>query len=312
MTISRRRFLTILGATSAAIATGPADALAIVPSYRWEGVVLGAESGITLVGLNKTTAKQLTMKVLQEIERLENIFSLHRANSAIRRLNHHGTIDHAAPELVEVLKIALQLSQASEGAFDPTIQPLWQRLYFAETLPAAGELAALRRRIDYRSVRIDGTSIYFAKPGTQITLNGLAQGFITDRVTALFRDNGLNDVLVELGETYASGRNPALRPWTIALRKPGSVDTARTIALENQALATSGGYGTPFTVSSKLHHLINARTGLSEHSIGSVSVIAPSAVLADGLSTTLALLPQAEHQKILKHWPGTQAFVQLS
>ena len=202
--------------------------LAAHPQYHiWTGDSLGGPASLTLWHPNARFAEQTIARVRTEVERLEAVFSLFRADSEISRLNRDGGLDKPSPDLVAALVRSHEVAADSGGAFDPTVQPLW-RLYEswfrrhpdAATGPAAAEVAAARALVDYRSIDIAGARIAFARSGMAITLNGIAQGYITDRVADLLRHEGFEHALVEVGETRALGGQPEGGAWTVALADP--------------------------------------------------------------------------------------------
>ncbi|MDC0358540.1 FAD:protein FMN transferase [Oligoflexia bacterium] len=308
--LSRRRFISMV-ACAAGCAVVPGVATAALPQpFRWQGDVMGGLASMTLYTNDKKQAELVCEQCLTEIRRLEGILSLYRPASSIRYLNKEGTLKNPPAELVQLVKKSIRLSELSEGAFDITLQPLWHYLFYAkeETLDPK-RIAALQQLIDFRKIRVSDQLISLSTPGMMITLNGIAQGFITDRITKIFRQNGFKNVLVELGETYGSGRNAENRPWQIGIQSPDGQDLLRIVDLENLSLATSGGYGTPFGEGKELHHLIDPKTGSSAKRFKSVSVVAASATDADGLSTTLALVGKEDHIRILNHFPGSSAYI---
>src|SRR5690606_7486502 len=128
-------------------------------------------------------------RCVAEIDRLESIFSLYRPQSALVRLNAAGTLVQPPVELVELLSFALALARRSEGAFDPTVQPLYRLLaeHFAQpgATPAGPDARAIGRVLEsvgHRHVELDAALVRLHRPGMAVTLNGVAQGFITDRV----------------------------------------------------------------------------------------------------------------------------------
>lgn len=295
--MNRRRFIHMLGATAAtAMLPLPALALSDEKRYRWRGILLGTEGGFQLYHEEAGAAKAITHKAVNEIRRLESIFSLYQSHSAVRRLNRDGVLHNAPTELVECLRQAQQISQLTNGAFDPTVQPLWQ-LYSAIPSPTPQQLDDTLKRVDYRHIEITDGAILLREKA-KITLNGIAQGFITDRITTLLKAEGITRTLVELGETRGLGK-----AWQIGLRNAEG-EIGNIITLENKSVATSGGYATPLGDS---NHLLNPRTGQSAKHHKSVSIIANHATQADALSTALSILPYAEAMAIVNKLTQVEA-----
>jgi FAD:protein FMN transferase len=291
--LSRRRFISISAATLG-LGLTVRDAGANPSSIRrWRGVALGADAELILHHPDPNQANKIINACLAEVRRLESIFSLYQPNSALARLNTNSRIAAPPLELVDLLSRARGFAEVTHGAFDVTVQPLW-KLYaehFAKPNadpagPPTEALGKTRARIGYQRLRIDAQEISFAAPGMAITLNGIAQGYITDRVADLLRGFGMTDVLVNMGETRALGGHPDGRPWRIGLEK----SLSREINLRDAAIATSGGYGFIFAPGTGLHHIIDPRTGVSPAHWQQVSVIADDATTADALSTASMML----------------------
>jgi thiamine biosynthesis lipoprotein len=316
--ISRRRFLSIAATWAALGRTPSVDA---GTSVVWRGQALGGFASITLQHPDRARARAAMAECTAEIERLENVFSLYRPASALSRLNAHGGLDAPPHELVELMAFALELAAATEGAFDPTVQPLY-RLYaehFARPGLAEGPdesaLAEALTRIGYRGVEASSQRIGLSHPGMAVTLNGVAQGFITDRVADLLRGAGFAHVLVNLGEIRVLGPRQDGRPWRVALddpRRPGVPTQELRLGDSGDllpALATSAATATMFAADPRFHHLLDPRTGRCADHYVSVSVSARRATIADGLSTALSILPPEKARALLAAYPGTRAYL---
>ncbi len=298
--LTRRRAIVIAGA-AAGIALGPGllRASSGPDLYRWRGTALGADATILLHNTNRSVADRLIRRCVAEIERLERIFSLYRRDSSVVLLNREGVLDNPPLDLVRLLSESRGFWSLTGGAFDPTVQPLWDlyaRHFARPDADPAGpnprEIAAARSRIGFDRVDFDAGRVSLTKPGAAVTFNGIAQGYITDRVADLLRGQGVDRVLLELGEVRALGQHPDGRRWQVGLADPGDPQrTTRTIEIENGAVATSGGYGTRFDADGRHHHLFDPTTGLSANRYRSVSVQAPLATTADALSTGLSAMP---------------------
>ncbi len=297
--LSRRRFIQLVAACSATTAM-PLTAKALLAAkpqmVTWQGQALGAEATLSLAHENHAFAQKVIQDCLREINRLESIFSLYREDSQISKLNHHKQLVHPAPELVEVIESAIQFGEQSDGLFDVTIQPLWQ-LYHQHFLkegadpvgPPAEEIHRMLVSVDYRQIDVSAREISL-KPDMAMTLNGIAQGYITDRIAAKLKQHGFENALINLGEYRAIGSHPHARPWKVGIAEPSHPwKIAKQMDVPaGKALASSGGYGTQW--SDKAHHLLSPKTGYPVKAAkGLVTVIADTAMEADALATIESL-----------------------
>ncbi len=315
--MTRRRALALFGAAAGYPLIAPAARAAVAGDlYTWHGTALGAMAKITLAHPDRRAAEGIIGLCVGEIERLERVFSLHRSDSELSRLNRDGLVEAPSHDLVKLLAASRRFGALTEGAFDVTVQPLWNlyATHFARDPDSAGPdpaaIAAALDRVDYRAIEIEPGRVAFARPGMSVTLNGIAQGYITDRAADLLRDNGIGQVLLELGETRALDDHPEGRPWRIGLADPMAAGAiARTIDLVDRAVATSASYGTTFGSEGKHHHLFDPRNGLSAANHLSVSVIAARATTADALSTGLYVLNDEQAARAVRAIPDVTAIL---
>ncbi|HQU69359.1 MAG TPA: FAD:protein FMN transferase [Albidovulum sp.] len=280
--LTRRRFLTV---SAAALTLAPMARAGEVQVYTWTGIALGARATIRLA---HPEAAAITARAAAEIDRLEDVFSLYREGSALMRLNAAGRIDAPPPELLECLSLAGAVHRATGGLFDPTVQPLWAlwaERAAAGTRPTTSELASARAFGDWSDLRLDADAITL-RPGMALTLNGIAQGYIADRIATLLEADGLTDILIDTGEMRALGGHPDGGAWPVTLAEGGEVP------LRARALATSAPLGTVFDAAGRMGHILNPMTGEPAAPVWrAVSASAPSAALADALSTAACLIP---------------------
>ena len=141
-----------------------------------------------------------------------------------------------------------------------------------------------------------------------VTLNGIAQGYVTDRVAERLKAEGMDRVLVDMGEIRALGHHPAGRPWTVGLTDPANeARTMETLDVADVAVATSGGYGTLFDPAGRFTHLFDPANGGCAREWLAVTVLAPDATTADALSTALSVVPEDRARTILNRFPGVSA-----
>lgn len=281
MRLTRRRLIAI----SAAAAVLPAVARARPPARVWTGQALGARASVRL---DHPDAPAIAARALAEIERLESILSLYRADSALSRLNRDGRLAAPPFELLECLSICAAVHRASAGRFDPTVQPLWQ--LWAETAadgrrPDDAQIETVLRRTGWGGVTIGADAITL-RPGMALTLNGVGQGYVADRVALLLEAEGLTDILIDTGEFRALGGQPGGGAWPVKLAAGGSV------GLRQRALATSAPLGTCFDAQGRDGHILDPRSGRPVRAgWREITVSAPSAALADALTTAACAMP---------------------
>jgi FAD:protein FMN transferase len=299
---TRRRAITIFAATAAgALAGGPARSSA---DYEWRGVAMGADATILFNGIDRETARSAIALVEAEIDRLEDALSLFRQNSELCRLNRDGILQSPSADLRRALALAIATASASGGLFDPTVQALWEAHvdWFsaapgAET-PPEKLIARARMAVDWRKITIKPKSIGLGQ-AQRLTLNGLGQGYVTDRIAVLLASRGLKHVLVDLGEQRAIDARLDGKPWQIARAdKP-------PIRLRSGALATSEGAGCVLGAGGAAHHLFDPRSGRSAAHWKTVTVHHRSAAVADALSTTFYIASAGEIAALLPRFPGT-------
>jgi len=243
-------------------------------AYQWRGAALGGEARVVLFNADEATARTALVAIENEIERLENIFSLHRETSQLRQLNRDGRLAAPSHDLVDVLNASLEWKKKTAGAFDPTVQPIWLSA-------AAGEpiSSQVLERVG-GDISINGEAVTLT-PGGSLTLNGIAQGHIADRVTGILGAHGFNDVVIDAGELRLAGRQ----------RRAVGIRSAKVaVSVAEIAVATSEPKSLVFDPRSFRHHLIDPRTGDSPRHWLSISVFAPTARMADALSTGFCVL----------------------
>lgn len=258
---------------------------------RWQGNALGAHAEIHLRHLTDTEAAPVFAAIEAELARLEAIFSLYRDDSALARLNRDGKLEAPPPEMLELLGLASSVHAETDGLFDPTVQPLF-RLY-AEAGVAGrtvnpDSLAEALRLVGFEQVEFDTESIRLPRPGMELTLNGIAQGYVTDRIAALLRGQGFGDVLVDIGEIVALGQGPSGRGWRVGLAG------GEMLTLSDRAIATSAPLGTVLDAAGRIGHILHPQLGWVAPQQAQVSVIEASAGLADALSTAATLMSAAQ------------------
>lgn len=313
---TRRRALTICAGAGAAALLGPSRGQTKTPTLEWRGRALGGPAHIAIRHHDEILAQKLVGFCTGEIERLERIFSLYRSDSEILHLNREGRLDDPSHDFRLLLGEARRYGNLSGGAFDVTVQPLW-RIYSTHfaTRPDASEgpdpkeIERATALVDYNAIDLDNGRIMLARPGMNVTLNGMAQGYLTDRIADMLRDAGMTNVLVDMGEIRALDGGP----WQVGIKDPRRPGRAvKHMTIEGSAIATSAGTGSRFDKTGRFHHLFDPATGRCASRCLSATAIAPTAMEADALATTLAIAPVRQAESLVHAFRGRRAMLVMA
>lgn len=291
----RRKFLCGMMGSGAVLASGATWWKASVGSspQTKTGFALGAPVSLTVAHASEALAALALEAAFRELQLIDELMSLYRPASQLSRLNRDGRLVEPHPYVTWLLGQALALSQRTAGAFDVTVQPLWSAYANAARqglAPSEEALAQALARVDWKQIRVTPGLITLCRGG-EVTLNGLAQGFASDRALAMLRQHGIEHALVDAGEVSTLGGKDAQSPWTVGIQHPRRPDAFLSLAkLNGRCLATSGDYATAFRPDFQDHHIFDPRSGHSPTELSSVSVAAPTATEADGLSTAVFVL----------------------
>lgn len=274
---------------------------------------LGTDILIDVLHADRSRAEQGIAAAFDELSTMEQVMSLYVPGSQICRLNREGCLRDPHPYLVDVLQRARAMSEASGGAFDITVQPLWEVYAAAKKFnqqPDPAAVEAARAKVDWRQVEILPAQIRLGGRGTAITLNGIAQGFAADRAIEALRRHGIEHALVNTGELAALGDKSHGQPWTVGIQHPRLSDAyVALVPLADRCLATSGDYATPLSTDYRDHHIFDPRVGQSPTAFSSVSVVAPTACEADALATTVFVLGAERGLSLVRSRPDCEALL---
>jgi thiamine biosynthesis lipoprotein len=316
-TLSRRQFVQIvaLGGTAGLARKLGLDRLRPPAPVRQACVLLGTTVHLSVAGGEPQAAQAAIDATWRRMARLEALLSHRREESQLSLLNREGCLERAAPPLLDLLAQARQISELSGGAFDVTVQPLvdlYRRYRAQGATPPAAEIRATLERVDYRRVLVEGLRVTLARPGTAVTLDGIAKGYILDRGIETLRAYGYADVLVEAGgDLHATRQGASFEPWPIGVQSPF---TARPgllarLHIHDGAVATSGDGPQPYPAGLRQRHVLDPRTGDPGSQLAGVTVAAPTAMLADALVTAVMVLGPTAGRALVDRFPGCTAYL---
>ena len=248
---TRRRLLQ-LAAVSGAV--GIIGYLGVRPRGRLKPVrhsqpMMGTIVNLVVCGEDEGSCRQGIEACIERMETLSMMMSTYVSDSPLSELNRFGSLNDAPQELVEVFKLAIELSELTDGAFDPTVLPLvglFKEVRKTGKLPDQQKVKEILQVVDYRHIVVeDDTTVKYSTPGVTATLDAVAKGYIVDRGIEVLQRLGFGNAFIEAGgDLMVVGYRYDGKPWKIGIRNPRSDDLKKmtTIEMSDRAIATSGDY----------------------------------------------------------------------
>lgn len=256
------------------------------------------------------------------IHNVERQMSLYDPESALSRLNAHGVLQQPDADFTAVLKLSKQVSLRSAGAFDVSMQPLWKVWSQAtkeSRSPTQRELQQAKKIVNWRAVESSSSTVRLNLSGMSLSLNGIAQGYASDKARAALEAHGIQHAMIDAGETSLLGHAPNDMPWSFGIEQSALSESIQSKPLQEQqldrvqstmpvivadgrAMATSSDSHTVFSADHKHHHILNPHSGDSPLYWSSVTVLASSCVMADALTKVFFMLPPAQINSAARRW----------
>lgn len=281
--------------------------------FSLSGRALGTKVSLLVLDHDAARAKNALADALAEVQGVDKLMSLYRDDSQVVALNRAGEVLAPDARLVEVLRYSQDLADRAGGAFDVTVQPLWDAFTQAKArggLPSADAVRDAGALVGWRDLDVSDEAVRLRRPGMAVTLNGVAQGYAADRALLAIRRHGIEHALIDAGEFDTLGRKQNDKPWVLGVQDPReSEKLAARLGVDGRALATSGDYETWFTPDFVNHHIFDPKTGHSPLELASTSVLAPTALQADGLSTAFMVLGAERSLALAATLPGVDALL---
>ena len=248
------------------------------------------------------STQNLDKEIEQELFRVDTIFSLFKENSLLSRFNRGEDKGKGNTLFAEVIKLSLEISNKTEGAFDITVAPLvnaWG-FGFKNKQPLSNkQVDSLQKLVGYQHLSFNGKELTKDIPNLQIDCGAIAKGYAVDRIAKLLSDKGCQNYMVEIGgEVVVKGNNDKGEKWKIGINKPTQhalpteEDLQTLLSLTNCGLATSGNYRNFYIKDGKKYaHSIDPKTGYPvQHSLLSATVITQSCAKSDALATAFMVM----------------------
>jgi thiamine biosynthesis lipoprotein len=270
-----------------------------MPLHRYRFRAMASENEIHVHAATDDRAAECASRAIAEVARIEAKYSRYRPDSVVSRINAAAGGEAVAvdEETLELLRYASVCHAQSDGLFDATSGVLRRAWRFdADVVPGAAQLAPILPLIGFDRVEIEGDRVRLPVRGMELDFGGFGKEYAVDRAARVLAESGIESALVNLaGDLAIVGAQPDGSPWRVGVRHPRKADTAiASIPVSSGAIATSGDYERYIEVDGVRHcHILDPRTGHSARGFQSVTVHAPTCLVA-GSATTIAMLKGRE------------------
>lgn len=281
---------------------------------------MGTQFGIVLYAPDEGTAKKAFDAAFARIGELDDRLSDYDATSELSRLSQASPTPRPVPvsvDLWKVLSASQELSRRTEGAFDVTVGPLtilWRRARRQKALPPASQMQQAQAAVGHTHLRLldEGRKVELLRPNMRLDLGAIAKGYACDEALQAMEKHGITRALVNGGGGLALSDPPPDEPgWKVGVAPlEPEAEPSRILLLANCGVATSGDAWQFIEFNGvRYSHIIDPRTGLGLTTRSSVTVIAPTGMLADGLATAVSVLGPRKGIELIEDTPGAAAMV---
>lgn len=285
------------------------------PYQKNAGLIFGTTYSVTY-----QCDEDLQKEIEAELKKVDAEFSMFNSQSVVARLNN-GEKPELSNDFIDVFKLARQVSEDTNGAFDITVAPLvnaWGFGFKHEQMPTKEQVDSLRQLIGYQYVTLKDKTIEMQKPGMMLDFSAIAKGYGVDVVARLLERHDIKNYMVEIGgEITTRGINPERVPWRIGVNKPNedaldeSHELQTILNVTDKSMATSGNYRNFYVKEGKKYaHTIDPKTGYPvQHTLLSATVLTDRCAKADAYATSFMVLGMDGAKQILERHKELMAYL---
>ena len=247
---------------------------------------------IYAVGPESVTAPAIN-SALDRMQEIDTKFNSLNPESPIYAFNHQG-VPISDPEIIDVVRLALQIARDSDGAFDITVAPLielWGFYGKSPQLPGEDEIKACLSKVGYQYLVLNSSTLQKSRKDVQIELGGIAKGYAVSQAVKSLKAEGVTSALIDAGgDVYALGKK-GRDPWKVGIRSPRGDHILGYVEVEDLAVMGSGDYERFFIKDGKrYHHIFNPKTGYPVEGVSGTTLIHPDPMVADAWNTAVFVL----------------------
>ncbi len=281
------------------------------PAVKRTRFLMGTVVEIQVRDADEEKAQNAIQKAFDEMSRVDDQFSSYDKEGPVWKINHSGESKfNVSNEIYDMFAASDSLWKLSGGAMDVSLESLTEAWGFSGSspaIPADSSIAAALQKAGFGNVHLLGEGIISRDKNVMFNFGAIAKGYAVDRAVKVLKDNGIHDALVNAGgEIRAVGDE-----WLVGIQHPRFHNRlVGTLKLNGKSVATSGDYEQYFEVDGKRYcHIMNPATGAPASGCRSVTVIAGSDMIADGLSTAVFVLGPEKGLSLIGKLPGIEAMV---
>jgi len=271
---------------------------------------------IKVVDTDSTHARMAIDNAFEKVHYVDSSMDYFDNTSELSRLNTDAQLFDASNNLTYVVNKSIYYQHITHGAFDITILPLldlWKSKFVpggTHQPPAENEISETLRLVNASNITIKGNDI-FLEEGMKITLGGIAKGYALDLAIDSLRKDGISSGFVDAGGNgYYIGHRPDGTSWRVGLQNPNMSEQVITVVgVTDMAIATSGNYERYFSEEAKVSHIADPRTGYPSQNLISATVIAPTGIDSDALSTSVFVLGEQDGLKMIEELDGIECLL---
>ena len=263
-------------------------------------VLMGSGFDVTVVADTKEKADEYIDLAIQEITRIERLISSWDPNSQTSAINKNAGLKAVKvdDELFQLIQRAIKISEFTDGAFDisyASMDRIWKFDGSMTVMPSEEAIAASVAKVGYDNIVLDqeASTVFLKRKGMKIGFGAIGKGYAADKAKALLKEKGVEAGIINAsGDLNSWGRQTNGNDWKVAIKNPLNKNKVfALLPVYEKAVVTSGNYEKRVTFNGKTYsHIIDPRTGYPSSGIVSVSVMAPSAELADALATSIFVM----------------------
>ncbi len=268
--------------------------------YREVHAVMGTivQVDVCYVGEDQPRLSGAYARVWERLSEIDQRMSVFRDDSDVAKINQsYGNPAEIQEDTYHLLGEAVAYSELTRGTFDITVWPLialWKKAEKKNQVPSQAEILSVKKSLGVRNIRLSaGSQVEVLNRETKIDLGGIAKGYAVDEAAKILRANGFESFFIDAGgDIYVGGKNCEGKSWRIGIRDPRNLSgIMEVVEVSDAAVTTSGDYEQFYEIQGqRWSHIINPVTGYPQKGVISATMIAPTAVAADALSTALCVL----------------------